>query len=145
MAAIDRAAGEFANNTLATITIGADTHEEWYTTVSDTGTSRSQTLLRDLGGGSDVVTSSAGSGTLTLGAIVGATDTDPYKVLDGYHASNTSFTATVAVTNGAFTGTWTYSNCQVLTVPGPSLDASGSAALIADVAIGYASRTVAFT
>lgn len=145
MADIARASGEFATNGLAVITVGSDTHEDWYATFSDTGMTRSSTTLRDLGGGSDIIASANEGGTITLGAIFGGADTDPYKVLDGYQLANTEFTMSVAVTNGTFTGTLSYTGCRVLTVPGPDLDGQGGAAVIPNVSIGYAARTVAFT
>ena len=145
MADLTRAADEFFTDTLAVVTITAggtaDTQEGWYTTVSDSGQTKSESFLNDLSGGSDIVPGTTGAGTLTLGNIISSDVLDPYAVLDAARIASTDCTVVVAITRGGATATWTYTGCQVMTVPGPTLDASGSSVAMADITISYADRT----
>lgn len=148
MADQTRDPGEYLNSSLATVSIDIgetttfDNHSGLHATVSDSGAGKTETLLKDLAGGKDVIASTPENGSLTLGSIVTADAAHLYRVLDAARIAGTRLAARVAVTTGGATLTWTYSGCQVITVPGPSLDASGSDALKADIAISYSDRVL---
>lgn len=148
MADQTRDAGEYLNNNIAIVSIDVgetatyDIHSGLTATVSDSGAGKTESTLKDLTGASEVIASSPNNGSLTLGSIITADALHFYRVMDAARIAGTSCAVKVSVTKDANTLVWTYAGCQVLTVGGPNLDADGSDALKADVALSYTTRTL---